>query len=61
MRKTNRARTRLKIAGREGWMFFNPTIGTYQRRRMRPKRMTQVKTSNPTKVLFFGLLSNFLL
>jgi hypothetical protein len=42
-------------------MFFNPTIGTYQRRKIRQKRMTQVKTNKPMKVLFFGLTSNVIL
>ena len=58
MRKTKEARVKLKIGGREGWMFFNPTMGTYQRRKMRKKRMTQVKTSNPIKILFCGLFPN---
>jgi hypothetical protein len=42
-------------------MFFNPTMGTYQRRKMKQKRMTQVKTKSPIKILFFGLLSNVIL
>jgi len=61
IRKTKEARAKLKIGGREGWMLFNPTMGTYQRRKIRKKRMTQVKTSNPIKILFCGLFSNVIL
>jgi len=61
MRKTKKARAKLKIGGKEGWMFFNPTMGTYQRRKITKKRMTQVKTSNPIKILFCGLFSNVIL
>src|SRR4030042_2542589 len=61
MRKTKEARAKLKIVGRDGWMFFNPMMGTYQRRKMTKKRMTQVKTSNPIKILFRGLFSNVIL
>ncbi len=42
-------------------MFFSPTIGTYPTRKMRKKRIQQVKTSNPTKILFCGLISNVIL
>ena len=38
-------------------MFFNPTIGTYQSRKMRKKRIKQVKTKSPMKILFLGLMS----
>jgi hypothetical protein len=58
MRKTKRARAKLKMSGRDGWIFFNPTKGTYQSRKMRKKRIKQVKTSSPIKILFFGLTSN---
>jgi hypothetical protein len=61
MRKTKEARAKLKIGGKEGWMFFNPTMGTYQRRKITKKRITQVKTSNPIKILFCGLFSNVIL
>jgi hypothetical protein len=57
MRKTKTARARVKMSGREGWIFFNPTKGTYQSRKMRKKRITQVKTSSPMKTLFLGLTS----
>jgi len=36
-------------------------MGTYQRRKRRNKRMTQVKTNNPIKILFLGLISNVVL
>jgi hypothetical protein len=39
-------------------MFFNPTMGTYQRRKIRKKRIKQVKTNNPMKILFLGFVSN---
>lgn len=42
-------------------MFFSPTMGTYQRRKRRQKRITQVKTNSPMKILFLGLFSNVLL
>jgi len=42
-------------------MFLNPTMGTYQTRKVRMRRMTQVKTSSPIKILFFGLISNIIL
>jgi uncharacterized protein YjhX (UPF0386 family) len=58
MRKTKTARAKLKMSGREGWIFFNPTMGIYQKRKMRKKRMRQVKTNNPMKILFFGLSPN---
>ena len=38
-------------------MDFNPTMGTYQRKKMRTKRMMQVKSNNPMKILFCGLIS----
>jgi uncharacterized protein YjhX (UPF0386 family) len=57
MRNTKTARTMVKKKGREGWMFFNPTIGTYQSRKMRKKRIKQVKTKSPMKILFLGLIS----
>jgi hypothetical protein len=54
MSKTKTARAKLKMSGREGWMFFNPTMGTYQRRKMRKKRIRQVNTRSPMKILFLG-------
>ena len=36
-------------------------MGTYQRRKMRTKRMTQVKTNSPMKILFCGLISKVIL
>jgi len=39
-------------------MFFNPTIGTYQSRKMSKKRIKQVKTNSPIKTLFLGSISN---
>jgi hypothetical protein len=54
MRKTTMPRAMLKIKGREGWMFFNPTMGTYQSKKMREKRIRQVKTRSPMKILFLG-------
>jgi len=42
-------------------MFFNPTMGTYQRRKMRKKRMTQVKTKQSNENSFCGLISNVIL
>jgi hypothetical protein len=33
-------------------------MGTYQRRRVRKRRRIQVKTNNPIKILFCGLISN---
>jgi len=61
MRKTRRARAKLKIRGREEWMFLNPTMGTYQRRKMSMRRIIQVKTSSPIKILFLGLISKAIL
>ena len=58
IRNTKTARAKLKISGRNGWIFFNPTKGTYQSRKMKKKRIKQVKTSSPIKILFFGLFSN---
>jgi uncharacterized protein YjhX (UPF0386 family) len=58
MRNTKTARKTVKKKGREGWMFFNPTIGTYQSRKIREKRIKQVKTKRPMKILFLGLMSN---
>jgi hypothetical protein len=54
IRKTKIARAKLKMSGRKGWIFFNPTKGTYQSKKMRKKRIKQVKTSSPIKILFFG-------
>jgi hypothetical protein len=42
----------VKIDGREGWIWFSPTIGTYQRRKMKKKRIRQVRTRSPMKILF---------
>jgi hypothetical protein len=61
MRKIKQARAKLKIRGREGCMFLNPTMGTYQRRKMRRRRRIQVKTNSPMKILFWGLFSNAIL
>jgi len=52
IRETKIARAKLKIRGREGWIFFNPTMGTYQSRKMRKERMRQVMTNSPIKILF---------
>jgi len=57
MRSIKTARMMVKRRGREGWMFFNPTIGTYQSRKMRKKRIKQVKTKSPMKILFLGSIS----
>jgi hypothetical protein len=57
MRKSKEPRIRLKRSGREGWMFFKPTIGTYQNKKMSKKRIRQVKTNSPIKILFGGLIS----
>jgi hypothetical protein len=57
MRKTKMARAKLKTNGREGWIFLNPTKGTYQTRKMRKKRIRQDMTSSPIKTLFLGLIS----
>jgi hypothetical protein len=57
IRKTKMARAMLKMVGRYGWIFFKPTKGTYQSRKMRKKRTKQVKTKSPIKVLFCGLPS----
>jgi len=48
----------VKKKGREEWMVFNPTIGTYQNKKIREKRIKQVKTKSPMKILFLGLMSN---
>jgi len=58
MRKTKEPRIRLKKSGRKGWMFFNPTMGTYQNKKISKKRIKQVKTNSPIKILFWGLVSN---
>ena len=58
MKKTKTARAKLKMSGRDGWIFFNPTKGTYQSRNMRKKRIRQDMTSSPMKIRFFGLTSN---
>ena len=57
MRNTNTARTRVKRRGRVGWIFFNPTIGTYQSKKIRKKRIRQVITRSPMNILFLGLAS----
>ena len=46
------------MIGREEWIFFNPTMGTYQSKKMRKKRIRQVMTSSPIKSLFLGRGSN---
>jgi len=52
MRKTKTPRARVKMSGSEGWIFFSPTIGTYQSRKMKKKRIRQAKTKSPIKILF---------
>jgi hypothetical protein len=47
----------VKRSGRRGCIFFNPTKGTYQSRKMKKKRIKQVKTNKPIKILFLGLIS----
>jgi len=61
MRKTKTAKATLKMSGRDGWIYFNPTRGTYQRRKMRKKRTRQVKTKSPMKTLFLGSFSKMIL
>jgi hypothetical protein len=41
--------------GKEEWMFFNPTSGTYQRRKVKKERIRQVRTNSPMKILFLGV------
>jgi gas vesicle protein len=36
-------------------MFFSPTSGTYQRRKVKKERIRQVRTSSPIKILFLGV------
>jgi hypothetical protein len=50
--KTRTPRASVKMSGREGWIFFSPTIGTYQSRKMTKKRIRQAKTNSPMKILF---------
>ena len=57
MIKTKIARMRVNSKGREEWMFFNPTIGIYQSKKIKKKRMRQEITNSPIKILFFGRLS----
>ena len=57
IKKTRKARAKLKISGREEWIFFNPTKGTYQSKKMKKNRIKQVITSNPIKILFWGRAS----
>jgi uncharacterized protein YjhX (UPF0386 family) len=57
MRKTRTARTRVKKNGRKGWMFLSPTMGTYQSIKIKKKRIKQVITKRPMKILFCGLTS----
>jgi hypothetical protein len=57
MKSTKMASRMVKKKGRKGWMVLNPTIGTYQSRKMRQKRIRQVKTKSPMKVLFLGWIS----
>jgi hypothetical protein len=47
-------RVRVKMRGREGWIFFSPTIGIYQSKKMTKKRIKQAKTKSPMKILFLG-------
>jgi hypothetical protein len=54
MRKTRTARIRVKKRGRKGWMFLSPTMGTYQSIKIKKKRIKQVITKRPTKILFLG-------
>jgi uncharacterized protein YjhX (UPF0386 family) len=49
------ARAKLKMSGRDGWIFFKPTKGTYQSKKMKKKRIKQVRTKRPIKILFLGL------
>jgi hypothetical protein len=58
MAKTKMARTRVNRKGREEWIFLNPTMGIYQSKKMKKKRMRQVTTSRPIKILFLGRFSN---
>jgi PIN domain nuclease of toxin-antitoxin system len=57
MRNTKTPRMIVKKKGRDGWMVFNPTMGTYQNKKIREKRIKQVKTKSPIKILFLGLVS----
>jgi len=57
IKKTSVASPMVKRSGRRGCIFFNPTRGTYQRRKIRKKRIKQVRTNNPIKILFLGLFS----
>jgi hypothetical protein len=61
MTKTKMARTRVNRKGREEWIFLNPTMGIYQSKKMKKKRMRQVTTSRPIKILFLGRFSNGIL
>ena len=54
IRKTATARKSVKRKGNEGWIFFSPTTGIYQSKKMKKKRIRQVTTSSPTKILFLG-------
>jgi hypothetical protein len=45
------------MTGREAWMLSNPTMGTYQKTKMKKKRIRQVTTSKPMKILFRGRAS----
>jgi hypothetical protein len=56
--KTKMARMRVNSNGREEWMFFNPTTGIYQSKKIKKKRMRQEITNSPIKILFLGRLSN---
>jgi hypothetical protein len=58
MTKTRIARIKVNSRGREEWIFFNPTIGIYQSKKIKKKRMRQEMANNPIKILFFGRLSH---
>jgi hypothetical protein len=58
MTKTKIARTRVNRKGREEWIFLNPTMGIYQSKKIKKKRIRQVTTSRPIKILFLGWFSN---
>jgi hypothetical protein len=57
MRKTAIPSMIVKRKGKEGWMFFSPTTGIYQSKKMKRKRIRQVTTRSPIKILFFGCFS----
>jgi hypothetical protein len=50
--ETATARRTVKITGRVGWIFPNPTMGTYQKKKATSERIRQVSTSNPMNIRF---------